>query len=205
MSPQELIKRYCIALTGGIATGKSTVARMLRQLSYPVIDADQLARQVTAPGSPGLAAIVNRFGTDVLDEEGRLNRPLLGQLVFHDERARRDLEAMTHPLIRAALVAEVEKLHLNEDPRLCFYEASLILETGQEKAFRAVWATYCAASTQKQRLMARDQIDCAKADRVLAAQMPAKEKAELADAVIDTSGAIGLVAAQLDALLNRQS
>ena len=204
MSPQELIKRYCIALTGGIATGKSTVARMLRQLSYPVIDADQLARQVTAPGSPGLTAIVNRFGTDVLDEDGQLNRPLLGKLVFHDERARRDLEAITHPLIRSALLAEVEKLQLNEEPRLFFYEASLIMETGQEKAFRAVWATYCVASVQKQRLMQRDQVDSTKAERIIATQMPAKEKADLADSVVDTSGDIGLVAAQLDSLLGRE-
>ncbi len=204
MSPQELIRRYCIALTGGIATGKSTVARMLRQLSYPVIDADQLARQVTAPDSPGLKAIVSRFGNDVLDDEGKLNRPLLGQLVFNDERARRDLEAITHPLIKAALLTEIERLGLNEDPRLCFYEASLIMETGQERAFRSVWATFCTPSLQKQRLMQRDQLDQIKADRIISTQMPAKEKADLADAVIDTSGDIGLVAAQLDSLLSRE-
>ena len=201
LSPDQMLKLYCIALTGGIGTGKSTVADMLRARAYEVIDADQLARSITMPGSAALTEIALRFGTDVLNNDGSLNRRLLGSRIFQDAGARRDLEAITHPRIRAALLQQVGALKLDKRPRPFFYEAALIFETCSAPAFRAVWATYCSPELQSQRITKRDGVNGEQAAAVVAAQMSSRQKADLADAVIDTSGNQLTVSKQLDDLL----
>ena len=201
LSPEQILKTYGIALTGGIGTGKSTVADMLRTRSYEVIVADQLARNITAPGSPALTEIARRFGADVLNADGSLNRKLLGSLVFQDAGARRDLEAITHPRIRAALLQLVGTLKLNKTLRPFFYEAALIFETSSAPLFRAVWATYCPPEVQAQRIIQRDGVAAEQAANVVAAQMSSRQKADLADVTIDTSGNPLAVAKQLDDLL----
>ena len=119
-----MLKTYGIALTGGIGTGKSTVADMLRARSYEVIDADQLARNITAPGSAALTEIAKRFGADVLNADGSLNRKSLGSRIFQDSSARRDLEAITHPRIRAALLQHVDTLKLDKKTSPFFLRGS---------------------------------------------------------------------------------
>ena len=201
LTPEQLLKTYGIALTGGIGTGKSTVADMLRTRSFEVIDADQLARSITAPGSAALTEIANRFGADVLNTDGSLNRKLLGSRVFQNSSARRDLEAITHPRIRAALLQHVATLELDKKPRPFFYEAALIFETNTAPLFRAVWATYCPPEVQAQRIIQRDGVTAEQAATVIAAQMSSRQKADLADVSIDTSGNPLTVAKQLDDLL----
>ena len=183
----KLIKRWGIALTGGVATGKSTVAAAIRAAGYPVIDADALARDVVAPGTPGLAVVIATFGQEFLADDGSLNRKKLGQLVFADPEARRRLEQITHPLIHVALADTLERLGMTNKPRWFFYEAALIVEVGRAKDFAAVWCTICPPHVQEARLSARDGISPQEARQIIANQMPAAEKTKAANLVIDTS------------------
>lgn len=205
MDPSDLsqmqLKRFGISLTGGIGTGKSTVGRLLRQQGFTVIDADQLARRVTAPGTAGLAAMTSRFGPDILNADGTLNRARLGQLVFSQPELRRELEQLTHPLIRAELYAEVAALDLEHRPRWFFYEAALIFESGSAGDLAQHWATYCSPSVQLERVMQRDGLSLERAKAIIASQMPANDKARLADVVINTDGPLASVAAQVDTLI----
>jgi dephospho-CoA kinase len=129
-----------VGLTGGIGSGKSAFAAELAALGVPIIDADAVARRCVAPGTPGLAAIVSRFGTDVLDETGSLDRAALAALVFVDREARRDLEAITHPCIGAGIEADLTELRSREQPPgLAIVEHPLLVETGgHERVDRVV-------------------------------------------------------------------
>lgn len=176
-----------VALTGGIATGKSFCTARFAALGVPVIDADLLAREAVAPGSPGLAAIASRFGPSVLLEDGRLDRPSLGALVFTDRTARADLEAIVHP--------EVYR-RINEwfaarpaGTRLAIADIPLLYETGQEHDFDRVIVCACAPAEQLRRLVARDGLSEDAARARLAAQWPTTEKVSRADYVIRTDGA----------------
>ena len=174
-----------IALTGGIATGKSVVARELRAAGVATVDADWLAREAVRPGSAGLAAVVARFGAGVVTAEGELDRPGLGRLVFADAAARRDLERLIHPLVRQGIEAFFAAL-----PRgaAAVAEVPLLYETGWVRTFDAAVVTACRAATQRARLMARDGLTSAAADERLAAQWPIDDKVRLADAVVMTEG-----------------
>lgn len=187
LTVQDVCKRFGIALTGGIATGKSTVARILEAHGESVIDADQLARQVTAPGSEGLAAIRQVFGEHFVTEEGQLNRKAMRDKVFTDISARTKLEAITHPLIQKSLGEALQKAFERTGPHRFFYEAALIFETGRAPLFHSVWATLCPENVQIERLMKRDQIDADSARAILKSQWPATDKALKADLVIDTN------------------
>ena len=182
-----------VVLTGGIATGKSTVGRVLREAGLPVIDADQVARDVVAPGTPGLAAIVSRFGTAVTRADGALDRPALGRLVFADAEARAALERIVHPLVRAAISAFFAAL-----PRgaVGVAEVPLAFETGWAAMFDLSVAVVCRATTQRQRLLARDGLSVADADRRLSAQWPIEDKARLADAAVVSEGDMASTLAQ---------
>jgi dephospho-CoA kinase len=190
-----------IALTGGIATGKSYVASRLRQAGVAVIDADALAREVVAPGSPGLAAIVTRFGPDILTPDGGLDRPRLGAMVFRDTAARHDLEAITHPAIRAA----IERFFALQpaDARFAVADVPLLYETGANARFDRVVVVACDPATQVARVMARDALSREDAERRLAAQLPIAEKVARADYVIRTDGAHEETDRQVDRLLEK--
>lgn len=198
---EAILRTRCIALTGGIATGKSTVAQMLRDMGFVVIDADSLARAVVAPGTPVQAAIVQSFGPAILDAGGSIDRKRLRDLVFADPRARTRLESITHPAIRQALHDEIDRRGLAVGELVFFYEAALIFETGSEKDFREVWATSCPAQTQIERLEQARGIPRALGDQILAGQMAASAKANLADRVIDTSGDLASVRRQVEKLV----
>ncbi|MEP7119093.1 MAG: dephospho-CoA kinase [Acidobacteriota bacterium] len=182
-----------IVLSGGIATGKSMVGRELRAAGLAVIDADQVARELVQQGTPGLGAVVERFGRDVLTPEGRLDRPALGRLVFGDAAARADLERILHPLVRRAIEAFFTRLAPGV-PGVA--EIPLAYETGWVSAFDTAVVTACRPATQRARLMARDRLSDDEAEQRLAAQWPIEDKARLADGVVLTEGTVAETIAQ---------
>jgi dephospho-CoA kinase len=178
-----------VALTGGIATGKSYVRAQFEKLGVPTIDADTLAREAVAVGTPGLAAVVSRFGRDVLAPSGSLDRHKLASIVFMDPHARRDLEAIVHPAVREATDAWFDSL----DPArysVAVADIPLLYEVGRDRDFDAVVVTTVDPDTQLQRVVARDGATEAEARQRIAAQLPAAEKARRADFVIDTAGTL---------------
>jgi dephospho-CoA kinase len=176
-----------VGLTGGLATGKSTVSAILRSLGCVVLDADQLAREVVAPGEPALAAIVEAFGRDVLGPDGALDRKRLGALVFTDPDRRRRLEAITHPAIRDRFLARLAELETQGFEGIVVWDAPVMIETGGHRAMEKLVVVVADAATQRARALARDG-DAADAERKIANQMPLADKAKLADYVIDNSG-----------------
>jgi dephospho-CoA kinase len=181
-------RRFLLAgLTGGIATGKSTVSDILRGLGDVIIDADLLAREVVAPGQPALAAIVREFGTEVLNADGTLDRKRLAGVAFADPERRRRLEAITHPAIRDAFAARLTELEAQGFAGLIFWDAAVLIESGGHKAMDRLVVVITDAPTQHARAVARDG-DRADVERRIANQMPLSEKVKLADYVIDNSG-----------------
>ena len=191
-----------VALTGGIATGKSHVRAEFERLGVPTVDSDQLARTAVAPGSPGLAAVLDRFGSAVVDAAGGLNRHALADVVFADPDARRDLEAIVHPFVRAA----TERFFNQIDPAVhpvAIADIPLLYEVGRDKDFDVVIVAAVDAETQVQRVMQRDGATLEEARARLSAQLPIDQKVSRADHVIDTSGSFEETAAQVRAVLSR--
>jgi dephospho-CoA kinase len=188
-----------VALTGGIATGKSYVMSVLRRNGVACLDADDLAHGVMAAGTEATQQIAERFGTDVLDASGAVDRTRLGPIVFADAAARRDLEAIVHPAVYRAISAGLRAFEMLGLP-LAVVDIPLLHETGRAAQFDRVIATACARDTQIARLRARG-LNEADAERRLAAQMPAQEKAARADFVIWTDGTFDETDAQVRSLL----
>lgn len=177
-----------VGLTGGIATGKSTVAAVFRRLGAVVIDADQLARDVVAPGEPALVEIAREFGPEVLRPDGTLDRKRLGAIVFGDADRRRRLEAITHPAIRARFLARLQALTDEAFDGLVVFDAPVMIESGGYRAMDRLVVVVTDEVTQLARLMARDGIGRDEALDRVRSQMPLADKATLADHVIDNSG-----------------
>ncbi|GGJ13437.1 dephospho-CoA kinase [Alicyclobacillus cellulosilyticus] len=176
-----------VGLTGGIATGKSTVSSMLRELGAFVVDADVWARKVVEPGTEGLREVVARFGPGVLNPDGSLNRRALAEMVFQDEAARNDLNAIVHPRVRAGMMAETKarlKLHPH-DPVV--WDVPLLFEGPTRDMVDVTVLVYAPEEVQLRRIMARDGLDERAARLRIKAQMPIEEKRRLADFVIDNS------------------
>lgn len=190
-----------VGLTGGIATGKSYVASRFLAAGVPVIDADVLARDAVAPGSAGLAAVVERFGRVVLTSDGTLDRARLGDIVFRDQAARRDLEAIVHPFVRR----EIESFFERVPPDVPFAVADipLLYETGRQRQFDRVVVVACGRETQLTRVMARDGVTHEEAEHRIAAQLPIDAKVTLADHVIRTDGTHEETDAQVTALIEK--
>ncbi|HXD15813.1 MAG TPA: dephospho-CoA kinase [Vicinamibacterales bacterium] len=176
-----------VALTGGIATGKSHVRSQFEKLGVPTIDADTLAREAIAPGTRGLDNVVRRFGSEVCDAAGVLNRKKLGAIVFANPQARRDLEHIIHPYVREAMDRWFASLDAARCP-VGVADIPLLFETGREKEFDAVVVTACAAAAQLDRLMKRDGLTKDEAAQRIAAQWPLDGKVAKADYVIRTDG-----------------
>jgi dephospho-CoA kinase len=172
------------ALTGGIATGKSYCAGKFASLGVPVIDADRLAREVVAPGTAGLAAIVARFGPSILRTDGALDRAALARIVFSDRLARADLEAIVHPDV----YRRIREWAVNLPPHtsVAIADIPLLFETGHEHDFDRVIVAACEAEEQIRRLVARDRLAEADARARLAAQWPIEDKVRRGDYVIRT-------------------
>jgi dephospho-CoA kinase len=176
-----------VGLTGGLATGKSTVSDLLRALGCVVLDADALAREVVEPGQPVLAAVAREFGSEVLGPDGRLDRKRLGALVFADPERRRRLEALTHPAIRERYLARLAELEAQGFEGIVVWDAPVMIESGGYRHTDRLVVVVTDAATQRARALGRDG-DRADAERKIASQMPLAEKARLADYVIDNSG-----------------
>jgi dephospho-CoA kinase len=185
-----------VALTGGIATGKSHVRARFEALGVPTIDADVLAREAVAAGSPGLAAVVRAFGSDVLDAAGALDRQRMAARVFSNPDARRALERIVHPIVQAR--TDDWFASLPSSTPFAIADIPLLYEAGREEAFDAVIVTACDPETQITRVMARDGITEADARARLAAQLPIASKVARADYVINTDGSL----ADTDARVN---
>ena len=190
-----------VALTGGIGTGKSYVSARLAEAGVPLVDADVLAREAVALGSPGLAAIRARFGPGVLASDGTLNRTALARVVFSDEAARLDLEAIIHPVVRAAI--DDFFAQLPPDTPLAVADIPLLYETGRAEDFDTVVVVACPARMQRERMMQRDGASWDEASRRIAAQMPIDEKMRRADHVIRTDGTFADTDRQVERVLTR--
>lgn len=177
-----------IGLTGGIATGKSTVSQMLVARGAALIDADVVARRIMEPGHPVLAAVVERFGKTVLLENGQLNRKRLGEIVFSDYVERKALEDITHPAIRQEMKAKMETLEQEDPERLVVADIPLLYESGLEELYERIMVVYVPRSLQLERLVKRDGLTQEQAELRLAAQMDIEEKRRRADIVINNSG-----------------
>ena len=188
-----------VGLTGGIATGKTYVATRLREAGVPIVDADVLAREVVAPGSPALTAIRKRFGPDAVRRDGTMDRIRVGQIVFKDKRARLDLEAIIHP----AVVKAINDFFAALPKRTPFAVADipLLFETGRDKEFDAVVVVACPREMQLTRMMERNKLSKEDAERRLAAQLPIDQKIKKATYVIKTDGTFDDTNAQIDALV----
>ncbi len=179
---------HIIGLTGGIASGKSHVADVLRGLGAHVADADAISRALTAPGGLALPLIRARFG-DAVFQGDVLNRRALGTLVFTDADARTALEGILHPMIFAELSAQLGAWAA-EGVAIAVVEMPLLYETGYDAQVNAVWVTAVSPDAQRARLMARDHLTSAEANARIASQWPPVDKAARADLVIDTSGSL---------------
>jgi len=176
-----------VGLTGGIASGKSTVARAFGEMGAHVLDADRISRDLVTPGSPALALIVEAFGKEVLLPDGTLNRAALGAVVFADAGKRRILEGILHPLILAEIDRRIGELERADPQGLAVVEAALILELGRQERFDAIVVVWAEEEQQRLRMMLRDELSAEEAGRRLAAQMPLAEKRRRADLVVDNS------------------
>lgn len=187
---------HLIGLTGGIATGKSTVAAELARLGATVIDADALAREVVDPGTAALGEIASRFGREVIAADGRLDRARLGSIVFADPGARRDLDRITHPRVRDLLQQRIAAA-LAADAHLIVAEVPLLFETRSEAYYEGVMVVYAPADVEMERLMTRDGIDEAAARQRLSAQIAIDDKRARATWVIDNSGSLAATREQV--------
>lgn len=178
-----------VGLTGGIASGKSTVAAILQRLGAQIIDADSLAREVVQPGEKAWQEIVETFGSDILQPDQTLDRKKLRTIVFNNPGARKQIEAITHPLIRQLAQQKIQEL-TDVGASLIVYVAPLFFETGIHHWLRPVILVACDAATQKRRLRERDHLSNEEIERHLQAQMSLQEKRQLADYVVENIGSL---------------
>jgi dephospho-CoA kinase len=191
-----------IGLTGGIASGKSTVASLLRERDYLVLDADILSRELLEPGQDAYQEVVRDFGDDILLPGGAVDRKKLGAIVFQDAKKRARLNAIIHPRIREIGAQWFTSLDRPGGPDVAFEDAALILEAGLKNSFDRVMVCWCRPEQQVERLVERG-LSAEDARQRMAAQMPMEEKRRLADEVIDCSGSLEETERQLDQALAR--
>jgi dephospho-CoA kinase len=191
-----------IGITGGIGSGKSTVTRYLRELGYPVIDADALARRAVEPGSPALKAVAETFGDEMLFEDGSLNRKKLGAMVFSDPEKLDLLNRIVHPEVERLLLAAYKAF--SETHAVVFADVPLLYETGQEARYDAIWVVYAPRMVCVERIMSRDGATRDYAERQIEAQMSLEEKRERADVVLVNDDTPEKLYAQVENALEKQ-
>ncbi|ACL69247.1 dephospho-CoA kinase [Halothermothrix orenii] len=177
-----------IGLTGGIASGKSTVSNILKELGACIIDADRIAHKILKKGQPGWRGVVGYFGTDIIDDKGEIDRKKLGKLVFNKPEERKKLEKITHPIIISQIKDEI--VSLKNKCNLIILDAPLLFEANLDRLVDRVWVVYVDRDIQLRRLQERDGLSREEAILRIETQMPLKEKARLADIVIDNNGSI---------------
>lgn len=181
---------YRIGLTGGIATGKSTVTAILRRLGAFVIDADQIAREIVMPGQPAFQDIMDHFGNEVLLPDGQLNRSWLAERIFNDPAERQYLNQFTHPRVIERIETIIEELATSDYDLPVVLDIPLLIEAGMADTVNEVWLVVTDATTQLERLVQRDGLTEAEAKLRIDAQMPLAEKASYAHYLIDNSGCL---------------
>ena len=187
-----------VGLTGGVGSGKSTVAAMLRELGAEVMDADEASHAAYEPGTPGFAAVIREFG-DAYVREGRIDRGRLGELVFRDADARRRLNAIVHPLVREWMAARTAEA-AERGAEVVVQDIPLLFEIGLERVYSSVVLVYVPEDMQVERLVHGRGFTPERAREVIAAQMPIEEKRRLAHNLIDNSGSIDETRAQVEQL-----
>jgi dephospho-CoA kinase len=187
-----------VGLTGGIGSGKSTVARMLEERGAVVFDADLLAREAVEPGTPGHAAVIERFGADVLAPGGELDREALASIVFADPAARRDLEQIVHPEVRRLFAEGSEAYH--DTDRIVVFSAPLLVESGMHTAFEILVVVSATVATQIQRLMRQRGMSEPAIRARIDAQAPLEDKAAVADFLVDNEGTLAELQSQVERL-----
>jgi dephospho-CoA kinase len=190
------VSRITIGLTGGIATGKSTLERLLRARGIPVLDADLVSREVMVPGTHALAAIIKRYGLDILNAQGSLDRRKLGRTVFQDAAERHWLEQLIHPLVRTRMSE-----WRDADEQMKVLSIPLLFESGMTDLVDRIWVVSCTPAIQQVRLQQRDQLTAKEAQDRIQAQMPLDQKVALADWVFENDYAPEQLAHQLDQAL----
>lgn len=175
-------------LTGGIASGKSTVAGMFREHGVPVVDADAIVHELLAPGGAAVEPVAGAFGSDVLSADGGVDRARLAERVFRDPEARAQLESVVHPLVFEESLLRLEEAANRTGADIVLYDAALLVETGRHESFQRVVVVTVPEEVQIARLKARDGISEEQARRRLRAQMALADKAAVADYVIDNGG-----------------
>ncbi|WP_066966287.1 dephospho-CoA kinase [Microbulbifer sp. Q7] len=191
---------FIIGLTGGIGSGKSAAAARFRHHGVNVVDADQAARVVVEPGRPALDAIAQHFGTGVILPEGGLNRAALRTLVFDNPEERRWLEQLTHPLIREEIISSLAASAETHSARYAILESPLLLETNQSELVQRVCVVDIPEELQLARARARDANSVDQIRKIMAAQLPRAERCAKADDILDNSGSLEFLNAQVDAL-----
>jgi len=187
-----------VGLTGGIGSGKSTVARMLEERGAVVFDADLLAREAVEPGTQGHTAVIERFGADVLAPGGELDREALASIVFADPSARRDLEQIVHPEVRR-LFAEGSEAYRDTD-RIVVFSAPLLVESGMHTAFEILVVVSATVATQIERLMRQRGMSEPSIRARIDAQAPLEDKAAVADFLVDNEGTLAELQSQVERL-----
>ncbi|MEX2104544.1 MAG: dephospho-CoA kinase [Bacilli bacterium] len=187
-----------VGLTGGISTGKSTVSAMFLHRGAYIIDCDIIAREVVAPGEVGLSQLVIRFGKKILLDDGTLNRKMLGAIIFNDKDARKALNEITHPLIRARVKRYIKENLLNHPSQIIIVDVPLLFEGNLAEIMDETVVVYVSEPIQLARLVERDKLTIEEAKTRIGAQMPIEEKRKLADIVIDNSGEIEQTEEQVD-------
>ena len=185
-----------IGLTGGIASGKSTVSQMLRELGFPIVDADAIARKVVEPNKEAYEQIIAYFGNEILNDDKTLHRKKLGTIIFNDELKRKVLNDIVHPAIRKQMVTEKE-MYESEGHQTIIFDIPLLFEGDSKYLVDKKLLVYVDEQTQLERLLARDQTTMKDATSRIASQMPLKDKVALADAVINNNGTVEDTKAQL--------
>ena len=190
-----------VGLTGGIASGKSSLAALLSERGIPVIDSDAIARDLTAPGSEALSEIARALGSEVVAPDGSLDRKRAGQIVFADDAKRNTLEKILHPRIMAEQDRWLNRIEKAGESPVAVVEAALMIESGRAKRFDLIVVVNCGEAQQIKRFMDRTGMDEAAARARIEAQMPLSEKVKLADRVVDNRGSPPDLAAQAQSLV----
>lgn len=189
-----------IGLTGGIASGKSTVAAILRRLGVAIVNADELSREVVQPGTEGWKEIVDTFGTEILQPDGAVDRQRLRTIIFSDPAARKKLEAVIHPRVRALAQQRFQE-HAAAGFEIVVYEVPLLFEGNLQNSLRPVVLVATNLETQKKRLQDRDHLAESEAEKHITAQMSLEEKRRLADYVIENDGTLDELERRVRAVL----
>ena len=191
-----------IGLTGSIASGKSTVANMLKEYGFPIVDADLVARQVVEPGSETLKKIADAFGEEVLTSEGAMDRAKVGSIIFHDESKRKVLNDIIHPAIRAEMLRQRDE-HIANGEKTVIMDIPLLFESKLQHFVEKVLVVTVSEETQLTRLIERNQLSEEEAKARISSQLPLSIKEQGADAVINNNGSIEDTRKQLEAILKK--